>query len=454
MKNYPEFRAARLLLAVLLFAPSPGSAAVSAQLQETGDLTIVAPAAPGGGWDQTARVMQHVLRELGVARSVQVVNVPGAAGTIGLARFVSSERGRDDALLVTGLVMVSGVVANQSPLTFADVTPIARLSGEYEVIVVPATSPFRTLADLVAALRANPRATSFGGGSAGGTDEILVRLLAARVGVAGEDVNYVAYSGGGQALAAVLGAHVSAAVSGLGEFRTQIESGELHALAISAPDRALDIAIPTFHEQGVDLTLLNWRGVVAAPDLSRAGRAKLFGVVRQLSQSPAWKAALKQRGWADLYMEGEEFERFLRSETARVAGVIRPRGAASRTSSAPFARVVMIGFLGSASLAFLMWMRSRRAAGSAVVSPTMPNRQALLAVASAVLLNALFIDHVGFVLTSALSFIIVARAFGSRRLVRDVGIAVLLAASVHLTFTRLLGVRLPPGPFSAGAGVR
>ena len=431
-----------LLLA--LFA-SPASA----QREATGDLTIVAPAAPGGGWDQTARVMQQVLRELGVARSVQVVNVAGAAGTIGLARFVSSERGRDDALLVTGLVMVSGVVANQSPVTLADVTPIARLSGEYEVIVVPATSPYRTLTDLVAALRANPRATSFGGGSAGGTDEILVRLLAARVGVAPEDVNYVAYSGGGQALAAVLGAHVSAAVSGLEEFRAQIETGELRALAISAPDRAPDTAIPTFHEQGVDLTLLNWRGVVAPPALSRAGRLKLARIVRQVSESPAWKAALKQRGWADLYMEGDDFERFLRSETARVADVIRPRGSASRTRSAPFARFVIIAFAGALALVLLASIRGKRAAASAAPSRTVANRGALLAVSAAVLFNALLIDRLGFVLTTALSFIIIARAFGSRRVVRDVGVAVLLAASVYLAFTRVLGVHLPPGPFSS-----
>jgi putative tricarboxylic transport membrane protein len=432
------------LLAAVLFAITATPALAQ---REGGDLTIVAPAAPGGGWDQTARVMQQVLRELRVTRSVQVVNVPGAAGTIGLARFVSSERGRDDALLVTGLVMVSGVVANHSPVTFADVTPIARLSGEYEVIVVPATSPFRTLSDLVAALRANPRATSFGGGSAGGTDEILARLLAARVGVAAEDVNYVAYSGGGQALAAVLGAHVSAAVSGLEEFRSQIETGALRALAISAPERAPGIAIPTFHEQGIDLTLLNWRAVVAPPDLSRAGRARLAGIVRRMSESPDWKAALKQRGWADLYMEGEEFERFLRAETARVTEVLRPRGA-SRARSAPFARFVLVAFVGAAALALLGSIRSRRSGRqTADRPPSVTNRGALLAVASAVLLNALLIERAGFVLTSAMTFIIIARAFGSRRLARDVAVAVLLAVSVHLAFTRVLGVRLPQGPW-------
>ena len=443
----------RLLLAGLLFA---GASSSRAPGQEAGDLTIVAPAAPGGGWDQTARVMQQVLRELRLARSVQVVNVAGAAGTIGLARFAQSERGRDDALLVTGLVMVSGVVANRSPVTLADVTPIARLSGEHEVIVVPATSPHRTHTDRVAALRANPRAMAFGGGSAGGTDEILVRLLAARIGVAQEGVNYVAYSGGGQALAAVLGAHVSAAVSGLEEFRSHIEAGELRALAISAPERMPGSAIPTFREQGVDLTLMNWRGVVGPPDLPRTGRMRLVEIVRQASRSPEWKAALKLRGWADLYMDGEEFEQFLRSETARVSAVLRPRGSESRGTTSLFAHFVVIAFVGAVALVLFAAIRRSRAPGGSGGSPpfrVVSNHGAFWSVASAVLLNAVLMDRLGFVVTSALSFLIVARAFGSRRVARDLGVALVLAASVHLAFTRALGVHLPAGPFSAN-GVR
>jgi len=144
-------------------------------------LTIVAPAAPGGGWDQTARVMQGVLAEVEPATSVQVDNIPGAAGTIGLARFVQSERGNPDALLVTGLVMVSGVITNASPVSLSDATPIARLTEETEVIVVPVASPHRTLGQLIDAFKRDPGSVSWGGGSAGGTDDPLVRLLAAQM---------------------------------------------------------------------------------------------------------------------------------------------------------------------------------------------------------------------------------------------------------------------------------
>jgi putative tricarboxylic transport membrane protein len=286
------------------------------------DLTIVAPAAPGGGWDQTARVMQQVLRSTNLARSVQVVNAPGAAGTIGLARFVSSERGNPNALLVTGLVMLSGIATNRSPVTLTDVTPIARLSGEYEVIVVPRSSPFRSLADLVVAFRANPRAVSWGGGSAGGTDEILVRLLADRVGVDPAAVSYIAYSGGGQALASVLGAHVSAAVSGLGEFAAQIETGALRALAISAPERVRGVSIPTFSEQGIDLELLNWRALVAPPGLSRTERRAIEELVERMVATAEWQQALDRNDWADIYLPADEFRRFLSEETARIVPLV------------------------------------------------------------------------------------------------------------------------------------
>ncbi len=248
-------------------------------------LTIIAPAAPGGGWDQTARVMQRVLLEIEPGASVQVDNVPGAAGTIGLARFIQSERGNPDALLVTGLVMVSGVVINHSPVTLANILPIARLTGEFEVVVVPASSPYRSLGDLLAAFRAAPRAVSWGGGSAGGTDDLLIRLITEQLGLAPSAVNWVAFSGGGAALGAVLGGQVTAGVSGYAEFAGQIEAGQLRILAVSAPERIAGINAPTLREAGVALDLANWRAVVAPPGLSDAERASLTDRVA------AWRAA-------------------------------------------------------------------------------------------------------------------------------------------------------------------
>ena len=212
----------------------------------------------------------------------------GAAGTIGLARFMGAERGRGDALMVSGLIMLGGVVMHASPITLADVTPVARLTGEYEVIVVPAASPFRTLADLVAALQSRPESISWGGGSAGGSDQMLAGLVADAVGVSPRRVNYIAFSGGGESLAAIVGGQVSAGVNGLAELEAQIQAGTVRALAISSAARLPGLDVPTLREQGVPVEFENWRSVVAPPGQSLAQRQKREQRGAAVVRSPSW----------------------------------------------------------------------------------------------------------------------------------------------------------------------
>jgi len=298
----------------------------SALAQPPNSLRLMAPAAPGGGWDGTARAMQSALQEAGLVRNVEVFNVPGAGGTIGLAQLATAESGSEDLLMVMGLVMVGALLSNDSPVTLAHTTPIARLTAEYEVIVVPANSPHQTLQDLIDAFRANPGAVSWGGGSAGGTDHILAGLLANAVGVDPTQVNYIAFSGGGEALASIMGGQVTAGISGYSEWAGQIESGDLRVLAVSAPERVPGIDAPTLREQGVDLELANWRGVVAPPNLSAEARDRLVQLVDQLVASDAWQAQLEQFGWTSAYMSGDEFAAYLQEEDARVTEVLRAIG--------------------------------------------------------------------------------------------------------------------------------
>src|SRR5690606_33017226 len=197
----------------------------------------MAPAAPGGGWDQTARAMQTALQDEKISNSVQVVNVPGAGGTIGLAQFVNQAKGDPSQLIVGGYVMVGAILTNSSPVTLEQVTPIARLTGEYEVIVVPANSDIQDMAGLVEKLRADPGAVSWGGGSAGGTDHITAGLVAKAIGVDPTKVNYIAFSGGGEALAAILGGQVTVGISGYGEFESQIQAGQLRLIGVSSEER-------------------------------------------------------------------------------------------------------------------------------------------------------------------------------------------------------------------------
>lgn len=290
------------------------------------NLTIIAPAGPGGGWDQTARAMADVLQASAQAKAVTVENVPGAGGTVGLAQFADKNKGDGNALLVNGLVMVGAVLTNQSPVSLVDTTPIARLTGEYEVIVVPANSPFKTLGDLAAAMKSDIGNVAIGGGSAGGTDHILAGLVAQAAGADATKLNYVPFSGGGEALAAILGGHVAAGISGYGEWEGQIKSGELRALGISSGARVEGIDIATLKEQGVDVELANWRSVVAAPGISDDQKKALLDAVNVMHGSDGWKKVLADKKWTDLYMSGDDFSAFLKAENERVAGVLKTLG--------------------------------------------------------------------------------------------------------------------------------
>jgi putative tricarboxylic transport membrane protein len=290
------------------------------------DYTIMAPAAPGGGWDQTARSLQTALQEEGISGRVQVVNVPGAGGTIGLAQFASQQKGNPDTLIVGGYVMVGAILTNQSPVTLADVTPIARLTGEYEAIVVPASSEIQSIEQLVEALKSDPGAVSWAGGSAGGTDHIAVGLLAKAAGVDPTKINYIAYSGGGEALAAILGSQVTAGISSYGEFEAQVKAGTLRLLAISSEERLEGVDAPTLKEAGYDVVLQNWRMVAAAPDITAEQKAAILADVDKLAKSASWQETLKTKNWADTYLAGDAFEEQLAKDISATETILKDIG--------------------------------------------------------------------------------------------------------------------------------
>ena len=289
------------------------------------DLKIMAPADPGGGWDSTARAMAPVLEEVGGVNA-EVRNVGGAGGTIGLADFAENTSGDPHQLLVMGLVMVGGILTNESPVTLDDVTPIASLTSEQEAIVVPAESEYQTLEELVTAWKADPTSISWGGGSAGGTDHILVGLLAQAAGVDPGDINYVAHSGGGEAITAILSGSVTAGVSGVSEFTDQVESGAMRWLAVSGESAPEGIDAPTIKDSGHDVVLENWRGVMGAPDLSDADRQAVVALITEMHDSDAWQQALADNGWSDFFKAGDEFATFLDDEQTRIQGVLTDIG--------------------------------------------------------------------------------------------------------------------------------
>ena len=293
------------------------------------DLKIMAPADPGGGWDTTAREMARVIEDGNVIpKNVEVYNVSGAGGTIGLAQLAAKRKGESNQMMVMGLVMLGAIETNQAPLDVDDTTPIAALTSEPEAIVVRAESDIKDLEDLVERMQADPSGVSFAGGSAGGTDQILLGLLAKAGDIDPRETKYIAYSGGGEANQAILSGSVSAGISGASEFEDQVSGGKMRVLAVSTeePVEVGGKRAPTIRDSGFDVVVENWRGVVAPPEILPAERDAMVAALDRLHEMPEWREALKRNGWTDFYKPGDEFTRFLESENTRVDAIIADLG--------------------------------------------------------------------------------------------------------------------------------
>jgi putative tricarboxylic transport membrane protein len=299
-----------------------------ARAQTVSLLKLFVPAAPGGGWDQTARSLEQVLRATGQISSAQVTNVAGAGGVVGLPQFLNQWKGQGESLMVAGMVMVGAILTAKSPLKMTDTVPIARLTGEFEALVVPAASPFKEAKDVVAALKADPTKVPIAGGSAGGTDHILAGMIAKSVGVPATRVSYVAFSGGGPAIAALLGNQVAAGISGYGEFAEQVKAGKLRLLAISSDKRQPGIDAPTLKEQGIDIELFNWRGVFAPPGVTDAQRAAMTAMVEKMAASPQWKEECEKRDWTQILLTGDAYKRYVEGEFTRIGDILKELGLA------------------------------------------------------------------------------------------------------------------------------
>lgn len=289
-------------------------------------LRFMVPNTPGGGYDITARTAAKNAEDAGLTHNIEVFNLPGAGGTVGLSRLVG-EHGNGKLAMSMGLGVVGAARSNDSPKTLADTTPIARLTEEPDVVVVAKDSPYKDIKQLVAAWKKNPGKLPVGGGSSpGGPDHLAPMLMARAAGIDPKKVNYVPFDGGGELLASILGKKVAFGVSGVGEYLDQIKSGELRLLAVTGPERVDGLDGPTLKESGYDVNFTNWRGIVAPPGLSEAERKKLTGLVRKLHDSPEWKKSLKTNGWDDAFLTGDKFGDFLAAQDKSVVSVLKELG--------------------------------------------------------------------------------------------------------------------------------
>jgi putative tricarboxylic transport membrane protein len=290
------------------------------------NLQVMVPNAPGSGYDVTGRAAVKVMDEIGLTQGTEVTNLAGAGGTVGLARTLT-EKGNANFLMMMGLGVVGAAYTNEGDAKVSDATPIARLIEEAGAIFVPANSPYKTLDDMITAWKADPAGFAVGGGSSpGGPDHLLPMQLADAVGIDPSAVNFVSYDGGGELLPAVLGGKLQFAASGYGEFLEQVKSGDLRVLAVTSEERVPVVDAPTLKEQGVDLVFTNWRGILAAPGLTKAEKARLVDTVTKMHASDEWSQVLKDNGWTDAFITGDEFGDFLTEQDDRVATVLKTLG--------------------------------------------------------------------------------------------------------------------------------
>lgn len=289
-------------------------------------IKMMIPANPGGGWDGTGRAFGAAMIDAKVADAVQYDNKGGAAGAIGLAQFVNSTKGDPNAMMMTGAVMVGGIITGKPAVSMDKATPIARLTSEYNVFVVPADSPLKTMKDVVAQMQKDPGSVKWGGGSRGSTEHICASMLATKVGVDPKKVNYVAFRGGGEATAAILGGNVTVGGSGYSEFAEYIKAGKMRAIGVTSDKRLPGINVPTMKEMGYDVVLGNWRGVYGAPDITAAQRAALTEMVIKATKSKVWMEALEKNAWTPALLTGKAFDDFVDNEFSSLRGVMHLSG--------------------------------------------------------------------------------------------------------------------------------
>jgi putative tricarboxylic transport membrane protein len=280
------------------------------------NLKMMIPANPGGGWDTTGRALGKALQEAGEASAVTYENKGGAAGAIGLAQFVNASKGDGSAMMVMGAVMLGGIITGKPPVSVTQATPLARLTSEYNVFVVPENSPLKTMKDVVEQMKKDAGSVKWGGGSRGSTEHIAAAMLAREVGVDPAKINYVPFRGGGEAVAAILGGNVTVGGSGYSEFQQYIESGKMRPIAVTSAVRLKGINIPTMKELGYNVEIGNWRGVYGAPGIGEAQRKALVDMIVKATKTKSWAEALEKNNWTPALLVGKEFEDFVDREFA------------------------------------------------------------------------------------------------------------------------------------------
>ena len=282
------------------------------------------PANPGG-YSLTSNAISDTLKAEGLLSEYTSTFKPGAGGSVGLGAF-QEIKGKPEAALVVGIALTGGMYSNKSPLNLLSSTPIAKVLREYDAIVVPASSKYRTLTQLMDDLKAKPNGVAIAGGSKGGIDHQVIGLLAQKAGIDPTKLNYVVFSGGPEVITSVLSNSTQVGISGSSEFAAFVASGKLRVLGVSSAKSLTGFKGTTFVSQGYDLVYGNWRGIMAPADISAADRLNFIKVIDIMHISPSWKAQLVKNNWDNEFAAGSAFKAFLEKHIPEINAVMKGLG--------------------------------------------------------------------------------------------------------------------------------
>ena len=309
-----KFVVALVSLAVLSAFAIP---AFAADKYPSKTLEIVAPAGAGGGWDGIARAVNISLeKEKLYPKSMSVLNKAGGGGAIGFAYMLMKQKD-DYELVVYSPPLVIKTIDKTLQGDYKQLTPLAKLITDYQVILVKADSPYQTLGQLIDALKKDTGAVKFAGGSAPGSmDHLAFAKIAQKAGIDPAKLVYVAFSGGGEAMTTLLGGNVSFVSTGTGEAMPQIAAGTVRALAITSSERMGGALkdVPTVKESGIDETYEVWRGIFGTPGMSKDAQAWWAATLKKMVTTPTWKEQLTRNSWMPAYAGSADFAKFLDSE--------------------------------------------------------------------------------------------------------------------------------------------
>lgn len=317
------------LISAISLITMPGNFGWAETWEPTEAIEFIAPANPGGGWDTICRTSARVLQKTGaITKPIYVANMPGGSGSVAIA-YVVQKRKADAHLLVAASNSVTFSMAIKRALyTYDDVTPLAQIASEYGAYVVRADSPFKTLGDLVAALKADPKSVTFSGGSAPGSmDHIKVALLGKAIGKNPLELVYVPFQGGGEALASLLGGHTAVASLDVSEVAGQLEAGKVRILAVQSENRLSGFPdLPTAREQGIDVVFPVWRGLYMAPGAPQPAVDFWTKTIKNMVASPEWDQERQKLGWEPVVRFGGDFETYVKKELTGYQSLLKQLG--------------------------------------------------------------------------------------------------------------------------------